>query len=76
MFLIHPLILSGQAKLSMASCEYIIQYVEAFEHNSWTFEVHFDAFSVFQTVWGILYRILNLGRMKYIRLGAGRMTKH
>ena len=35
--------------------EYIIQYVEAFEHNSWTFEVHFDTFSVFQTVWGILY---------------------
>ena len=40
----------------MASCEYIIQYVEAFEHNSWTFEVHFDTFSVFQTVWGILYK--------------------
>ena len=35
--------------------EYIIQYVEAFEHNSWTFEVHFDTFLVFQTVWGILY---------------------
>ena len=36
--------------------EYIIQYVEAVEHNSWTFEVHFDTFSVFQTVWGILYQ--------------------
>ena len=35
--------------------EYIIEYVEAVEHNSWTFEVHFDTFSVFQTVWGILY---------------------
>ena len=35
--------------------EYIIQYVEAVEHNSWTFEVHFDTFSVVQTVWGILY---------------------
>jgi len=34
--------------------EYIIQYVEAVEHNSWTFEVHFDTFLVFQTVWGIL----------------------
>ena len=33
---------------------YIIQYLEAVEHNSWTFEVHFDTFSVFQTVWGIL----------------------
>ena len=37
------------------SHEYIIQYVEAVEHNSWTFEVHFDTFLVFQTVWGILY---------------------
>ena len=35
--------------------EYIIKCVEAVEHNSWTFEVHFDTFSVFQTVWGILY---------------------
>ena len=35
--------------------EYMMQYVEAFEHNIWTFEVHFDTFSVFQTVWGILY---------------------
>ena len=35
--------------------EYIILYVDAFEQNSWTFEVHFDTFSVFQTVWGILY---------------------
>ena len=35
--------------------EYIIQYVEEVEHNSWTLEVHFDTFSVFQTVWGILY---------------------
>ena len=35
--------------------ECITQYVEAVEHNSWTFEVHFDTFSVFQTVWGILY---------------------
>ena len=35
--------------------EYTIKYVEAVEHNSWTFEVHFDMFSVFQTVWGILY---------------------
>ena len=34
---------------------YIIQYVEAVEHNSLTFKVHFDTFSVFQTVWGILY---------------------
>ena len=34
--------------------EYIIEYVEAVEHNSWTFEVHFDTFSVVQTVWGIL----------------------
>lgn len=40
--------------------EYIIQYVEAVEHNSWTFEVHFDTFSVFQTVWGILYDLLML----------------
>ena len=39
--------------------EYIIKYVEAVEHNDWTFEVHFDAFSVFQTVWGILYLIKN-----------------
>ena len=38
--------------------EYIIQYVEAFEHNSWTFEVHVDTFSVFQTVWGILYNYI------------------
>ena len=29
--------------------------MEADEYNSWTFEVHFDTFSVFQTVWGILY---------------------
>ena len=36
--------------------EYIIEYVEAVEHNNWTFEVHFDAFSVVQTVWGILYQ--------------------
>ena len=36
--------------------EYIIQYVEAVEHNSWTFEVHFDTFSACQTVWGILYK--------------------
>ena len=36
--------------------EYIIEYVEAVGHNSWTFEVHFDTFSVFQTVWGILYK--------------------
>ena len=35
--------------------EYIIQYVKAVEHNSWTFEVNFYTFSVFQTVWGILY---------------------
>ena len=35
--------------------EYIIEYVEAVEHNNWIFEVHFDTFSVFQTVWGILY---------------------
>ena len=35
--------------------EYIIEYVEAFEHNSWTFQVHFDTFSEFHTVWGILY---------------------
>ena len=35
--------------------EYIIEYVEAVEHNSWTFEVHFDTFWVFQTAWGILY---------------------
>ena len=35
--------------------EYIMEYVEAVEHNSRTFEVHFDTFSVFQTVWGILY---------------------
>ena len=41
--------------------EYIIQYVEAFEHNSWTFEVHFDTFSVFQTVWGILYTLKTQG---------------
>ena len=34
---------------------YIIQYVEAVEHNGWTFEVYFDTFSVFQTVLGILY---------------------
>ena len=34
--------------------EYIIQFVEAVELNSWTFEVHFVKFSVFQTVWGIL----------------------
>ena len=34
--------------------EYIIQYVEAVEHNSWTFEGHFDTFSEFQTVLGIL----------------------
>ena len=34
--------------------EYIIEYVEAVEHNSWTFEVNFYTFSVFQTVWGIL----------------------
>jgi len=34
--------------------EYIIKYVEAVEHNSWTFEVHFYTFLVFQTVWGIL----------------------
>ena len=40
---------------------YIIQYVEAVEHNSLTFEVHFDTFSVFQTVWGILYVLKNLG---------------
>jgi len=38
--------------------EYIIEYVEAVEHNSSTFEVHFDTFLVFQTVWGILYLIL------------------
>ena len=35
--------------------EYLIEYVEAVEHNSWTFEVNFYTFSVFQTVWGILY---------------------
>ena len=35
--------------------EYMIEYVEAVEQNSWIFEVHFDTFSVFQIVWGILY---------------------
>ena len=35
--------------------EYIIEYVEAVERNSWTFEVYFGTFSVLQTVWGILY---------------------
>ena len=35
--------------------EYIIRYAEAFENNSWTFEVHFDTFPVFQTVWGTLH---------------------
>ena len=54
-FINFVLISSGKTKFSMASCEYIIQYVEAVEHNSWTFEGHFDTFSVFQTVWGILY---------------------
>ena len=53
--------------------EYIIEYVEAFEHNSWTFEVHFDTFSVVQTVWGILYvlpsvcppfEVANMGEMR------------
>ena len=48
--------------------EYIIQYVEAFEHNSWTFEVHFDTFSVFQTVWGILYFSVNLTTYSIIRV--------
>ena len=43
--------------------EYIIEYVEAVEHNSWTFEVHFDTFSVFQTVWGILYLVESLGQV-------------
>ena len=40
--------------------EYINQYVEAVEHNSWTFEVHFDTLLVFQTVWGILYLVCSL----------------
>ena len=35
--------------------EYIIQFVEAVELNIYTFKVHIDIFSVFQTVWGILY---------------------
>jgi len=34
--------------------EFIIEYVEAVELNSWIFEVHFDTFAVFQPVWGIL----------------------
>jgi len=49
-FINFVLFSSGKTKFSMASCVYIIQYVEAVEHNSWTFEVHFDRFSVFQTV--------------------------
>ena len=36
--------------------EYMIKYVKAVEHNSQTFKVDFDTFSVFQTVWGILYK--------------------
>ena len=40
--------------------EYIIEYVEVVEHKCWTFEVHFYTFSVFQTVWGILYYALTL----------------
>ena len=44
--------------------EYIIEYVEAVEHNSWTVEVHFYTFSVFQTVWGILYYIRGQSRQR------------
>ena len=50
--------------------EYIIQYVEAVEHNSWTFEVHFDTFSVFQTVWGILYYLQYWRTFIHLRLKA------
>ena len=49
--------------------EYIIEYVEAFEHNSWTFEVHFDTFSVVQTVWGILYEfVYEYGQLSNLKL--------
>ena len=32
--------------------EYMIKYMKAVEHNSQTFKVDFDTFSVFQTVTG------------------------
>ena len=46
--------------------EYIIEYVEAVEHNSWTFDVHFDTSSEFQTVWGILYQKIQIQTQELI----------